>query len=76
MLAVLNIGQAPSIVAIGLTLLLWRASVGVVAGTLTLGDLVLINAFLIDFTLRSIFSAWCIARSSSPLPISSACRRC
>src|SRR6185295_4685377 len=49
-LAVLNIGQA-SIVAIGLTLLLWRASAGVVAGTLTLGDLVLINAFLIQLSI-------------------------
>ena len=49
-LAVLNIGQA-SIVAVGLTLLLWRASAGVVAGTLTLGDLVLINAFLIQLSI-------------------------
>jgi ABC-type transport system involved in Fe-S cluster assembly fused permease/ATPase subunit len=46
-LAVLNVGQA-GIVAIGLTLLLWRASVGVVAGRLTLGDLVLINGFLLQ----------------------------
>jgi ABC-type transport system involved in Fe-S cluster assembly fused permease/ATPase subunit len=49
-LAVLNIGQA-SIVAIGLTLLLWRASAGVVAGSLTLGDLVLVNAFLIQLSI-------------------------
>ena len=49
-LAVLNIGQA-SIVATGLTLLLWRASVGVVAGTLSLGDLVLVNAFLIQLSI-------------------------
>ncbi|MGH8174034.1 MAG: ABCB family ABC transporter ATP-binding protein/permease, partial [Rhodanobacteraceae bacterium] len=49
-LAVLNIGQA-SIVAVGLTMLLWRASAGVVAGTLTLGDLVLINAFLIQLSI-------------------------
>ena len=49
-LAVLNIGQA-SIVAVGLTLLLWRASAGVVAGTLTLGGLVLINAFLIQLSI-------------------------
>ncbi|HZP65640.1 MAG TPA: ABC transporter ATP-binding protein/permease [Rudaea sp.] len=46
-LAVLNVGQA-GIVATGLTLLLWRASAGVVAGTLTIGDLVLVNAFLIQ----------------------------
>jgi ATP-binding cassette subfamily B protein len=49
-LAVLNIGQA-GIVATGLTLLLWRASAGVVAGTLTLGDLVLVNAFLIQLSI-------------------------
>jgi len=49
-LAVLNIGQA-SIVAVGLTLLLWRASAGVVAGTLSLGDLVLVNAFLIQLSI-------------------------
>jgi ATP-binding cassette subfamily B protein len=49
-LAVLNIGQA-GIVAIGLTLLLWRAAAGVVAGTLTLGDLVLVNAFLLQLAI-------------------------
>jgi ATP-binding cassette, subfamily B, heavy metal transporter len=49
-LAVLNIGQA-SIVATGLTLLLWRASVGVIAGKLSLGDLVLVNAFLIQLSI-------------------------
>jgi ABC-type transport system involved in Fe-S cluster assembly fused permease/ATPase subunit len=46
-LAVLNIGQA-AIVALGLTLLLWRAAAGVVAGTMTIGDFVLVNAFLIQ----------------------------
>jgi ATP-binding cassette subfamily B protein len=49
-LAVLNIGQA-AIVASGLTLLLWRASAGVVAGKLSLGDLVLVNAFLIQLSI-------------------------
>ena len=49
-LAVLNIGQA-CIVATGLTLLLWRASAGVVAGKLSLGDLVLVNAFLIQLSI-------------------------
>jgi ABC-type transport system involved in Fe-S cluster assembly fused permease/ATPase subunit len=49
-LAVLNIGQA-SIVAAGLTLLLWRAAAGVVAGTMTLGDFVLVNAFLIQLSI-------------------------
>ncbi len=49
-LAALNIGQS-SIVATGLTLLLWRASAGVVAGTMSLGDLVLVNAFLIQLAI-------------------------
>ena len=46
-LAVLNIGQA-TIVSTGLTMLLWRAAVGVVAGTLTIGDFVLVNSFLLQ----------------------------
>ena len=46
-LAVLNVGQA-SIVSIGLTLLLWRAAAGVAAGTLTIGDFVLVNSFLLQ----------------------------
>jgi len=49
-LAVLNVGQA-AIVAIGLTLLLWRAAAGVVAGTMTLGDFVLVNAFLLQLSI-------------------------
>jgi ATP-binding cassette subfamily B protein len=46
-LAVLNIGQA-TIVSVGLTLLLWRAAVGVVSGALTIGDFVLVNSFLLQ----------------------------
>ena len=49
-LAALNVGQT-AIVAVGLTLLLWRASAGVVAGRMTLGDLVLVNAFLIQLSM-------------------------
>ncbi|WP_395680946.1 ABCB family ABC transporter ATP-binding protein/permease [Dokdonella sp.] len=49
-LAVLNVGQA-AIVALGLTLLLWRASIGVIAGTMTIGDFVLVNAFLIQLAI-------------------------
>jgi ABC-type transport system involved in Fe-S cluster assembly fused permease/ATPase subunit len=49
-LAVLNIGQS-SIVAIGLALLVWRAAAGVVAGTMSLGDLVMVNAFLIQLSM-------------------------
>jgi ATP-binding cassette, subfamily B, heavy metal transporter len=46
-LSLLNIAQA-FIIATGITLILWRASSGVVSGQLTLGDLVMINAFLIQ----------------------------
>ncbi len=46
-LAALNFGQS-AIIAVGVTLLMWLASAEVVSGTLTLGDLVLINAFLIQ----------------------------
>ncbi|MFT3792856.1 MAG: ABC transporter ATP-binding protein/permease [Rudaea sp.] len=49
-LAALNIGQT-AIVAVGLTLLLWRASAGVVAGTMKIGDLVMVNAFLIQLSI-------------------------
>ncbi|HYC46261.1 MAG TPA: ABC transporter ATP-binding protein/permease [Burkholderiales bacterium] len=46
-LGILNIGQA-TIIAIALTLLMILAAEGVVNGTLTLGDLVLINGLLIQ----------------------------
>jgi ATP-binding cassette subfamily B protein len=36
------------IIATGVVLIMWRATAGVVAGTLTIGDLVLVNAFLIQ----------------------------
>jgi len=46
-LAVLNIGQQ-IIIVIGLIAILWRAILGVEAGLLTLGDLVLINTLMIQ----------------------------
>ena len=46
-LSFLNLGQS-AIVAVAVTLLVWRATVGVVAGTMTLGDLVLVNALMIQ----------------------------
>jgi ATP-binding cassette subfamily B protein len=46
-LSALNFGQA-AIIAAGVTLIMIRASQGVVAGTMTLGDLVLVNAFLLQ----------------------------
>ena len=42
-LALLNLGQT-TIVAIGVTAMMWRAAAGVVGGGLTVGDLVLVNA--------------------------------
>ena len=46
-LNVLNAGQQ-LIIAIALTLILWRAAVGVAEGRMTIGDLVLVNAFMIQ----------------------------
>ncbi|MGZ8319424.1 MAG: ABCB family ABC transporter ATP-binding protein/permease [Telluria sp.] len=46
-LSFLNTGQS-LIIATAVTLILWRATEGVIAGTMTLGDLVLVNAFMIQ----------------------------
>jgi ATP-binding cassette subfamily B protein len=46
-LSVLNLGQS-LIIAVAVTLLVWRATVGVVEGSMTLGDLVLVNALMIQ----------------------------
>jgi ABC-type transport system involved in Fe-S cluster assembly fused permease/ATPase subunit len=46
-LSLLNTGQS-LIIATAVTLILWRATEGVIAGTMTLGDLVLVNAFMIQ----------------------------
>jgi ABC-type transport system involved in Fe-S cluster assembly fused permease/ATPase subunit len=46
-LSILNTGQQ-LIIAAALVLMLWRATQGVVEGRLTLGDLVMINAFMIQ----------------------------
>ncbi|MDP3229987.1 MAG: ABC transporter ATP-binding protein/permease [Acidovorax sp.] len=46
-LSVLNTGQQ-LIIAIGLVAMLWRATQGVVDGRMTLGDLVMVNAFMIQ----------------------------
>src|SRR5262245_25539315 len=48
-LALLNLGQTV-IVAIGVTAMMWRAAAGVVAGALTVGDLVLVNAYLLQLS--------------------------
>ena len=48
-LGVLNLGQA-LVVAFGVTAMMWRASAGVVAGTMSIGDLVLVNAVLLQLS--------------------------
>ena len=48
-LAVLNLGQS-AIVAVGITALMWRAAAGVAAGEMTIGDLVLVNAYLLQLS--------------------------
>ena len=46
-LSLLNAGQQ-LIIALGLVAMLWRATQGVVEGRMTLGDLVMVNAFMIQ----------------------------
>ncbi len=43
----LNLGQQ-GIIALGVTAMMWRAAAGVVEGSMTIGDLVLVNAFLVQ----------------------------
>jgi ATP-binding cassette subfamily B protein len=49
-LSVLNVGQA-TIIAIGVTIMMGMAAQGVAAGTMTIGDFVLVNAYLIQLYL-------------------------
>jgi len=46
-LSLLNVGQS-AIIAVAVSLILWRATVGVLAGQMTLGDLVLVNSFMLQ----------------------------
>jgi ABC-type transport system involved in Fe-S cluster assembly fused permease/ATPase subunit len=46
-LSYLNLGQS-LIIAAGVSLMMWRAAVGVSEGRMTVGDIVLVNAFLIQ----------------------------
>jgi ABC-type transport system involved in Fe-S cluster assembly fused permease/ATPase subunit len=46
-LSYLNLGQA-MIIAAAVTAMMWRAADGVAAGAMTVGDIVLVNAFLIQ----------------------------
>jgi ATP-binding cassette subfamily B protein len=46
-LSLLNTGQS-TIIAVAVTLILWRATQGVIDHSMTLGDLVLVNSFMIQ----------------------------
>jgi ATP-binding cassette subfamily B protein len=46
-LSFLNIGQA-AIIAVAVTLIMWRAATGVTNGSMTVGDIVLVNGLLIQ----------------------------
>ncbi|ASL27135.1 ABCB family ABC transporter ATP-binding protein/permease [Azotobacter chroococcum] len=48
-LAVLNLGQT-TLVAVGVTAMMWLAAAGVVDGSMTVGDLVLVNAYLLQLS--------------------------
>jgi ABC-type transport system involved in Fe-S cluster assembly fused permease/ATPase subunit len=48
-LAGLNLGQTV-IISLGVTVMMWRAAAGVAAGQLTIGDLVLVNAYLLQLS--------------------------
>ncbi|HEY8331177.1 MAG TPA: ABC transporter ATP-binding protein/permease [Pseudomonas sp.] len=48
-LAALNLGQA-AVVAGGVTAMMWLAAAGVVDGSMTVGDLVLVNAYLLQLS--------------------------
>jgi ATP-binding cassette, subfamily B, heavy metal transporter len=49
-LAVLNTGQS-AIIALGVTVMMWRAADGVVDGRMSIGDLVLVNAYLLQLAI-------------------------
>jgi ABC-type transport system involved in Fe-S cluster assembly fused permease/ATPase subunit len=49
-LAVLNTGQS-AIIALGVTAMMWRAASGVVDGSMSIGDLVLVNAYLLQLAI-------------------------
>jgi ATP-binding cassette subfamily B protein len=46
-LSFLNVGQA-AIIAVAVSLIMWRAAVGVANGSMTVGDIVLVNGLLIQ----------------------------
>ena len=63
-LSMLNAGQQ-LIIAVGLVAMLWRATQGVVDGRMTLGDLVMVNAFMIQLYIPLNFSGRDLTARSS-----------
>ena len=63
-LSLLNTGQQ-LIIAIALVGMLWRATEGVVAGRMTLGDLVMINAFMIQLYISVEFFRRAVPRNQT-----------
>jgi ATP-binding cassette subfamily B protein len=74
-LSLLNFGQQ-AIIGTGLVFILWRATQGVLAGKLTLGDLVLINTFMIQLYIPLNFLGVSIASSSRASPTWTGCSGC
>ena len=74
-LAVLNLGQT-ALVAIGVTAMMWRAAAGVVDGTMTIGDLVLVNAFLLQLSAPLNMLGMMYREVSRRSPTSSGCSAC
>ena len=49
-LALLNLGQAV-IIALGVTAMMWQAAIRVADGSMTIGDIVLVNAFMLQLSI-------------------------
>jgi ATP-binding cassette subfamily B protein len=71
-LSALNVGQS-AIIAIAVALIMWRATAGVVTGTMTVGDLVMVNGFMLQLYVPLNFLGVIYRRSSRRWRTWSAC---